>query len=111
MARKAKQLRIDDAAPAKAGPQPIAVSIDVAAKMLSVSRTTLYHFLDKEGGVPTFLVGKRRLVRVSALEQFAVAMEAANNQRNIGEEIEQGLGEIRAWNDGERRLRTTRTKS
>lgn len=59
---------------------PLAVSVVEAARTLGVSRSTIYELLT--GELPSFTIGRRRLVRVSDIEAFlaqriAVSWEAA----------------------------------
>lgn len=48
---------------------PLSVSIDDAARMLGVARSTLYEQIAK-GNIHSFKVGRRRLIRVRDLETF-----------------------------------------
>ncbi len=55
---------------------PLAVSPDTAANLIGIGRTKLYELLDA-GRIPSQKCGRRRLIRVSALEAFLEAGDAA----------------------------------
>ncbi|MEQ9335157.1 helix-turn-helix domain-containing protein [Thalassobaculum sp.] len=58
-------------------PERVAVSIDDAAAMAGIGRTTLYAALAR-GGLPSLKIGKRRLVQVEALKAWLDAHAVAN---------------------------------
>lgn len=55
--------------------RPLAVAPAEAARLLGCGRTTLY-FLLGTGALPSFTLGRRRLIRVAALEAWMAAREA-----------------------------------
>ena len=58
----------------------IAVDVETAAEMLGVSRGALYPLV-MAGDVPSFKIGRRRLVLVEALRSWAVSQaDAAETQ-------------------------------
>ena len=66
----------------KSIPQPLTYGPAEAAKALSISRGRFYQFL-KEGGLPSFTLGRRRLIRVCDIEDFlARAVEQSVAQAN-----------------------------
>jgi excisionase family DNA binding protein len=70
------QTSVDERGGAEQGGE-IAVSVNEAARRLGIGRQTFYNLLRKQV-LPSFKIGKRRLVRVAALEEFARNREAAN---------------------------------
>jgi excisionase family DNA binding protein len=56
--------------------RPKAVSVDVAAHLLSLSRTSLYELLDA-GRIRSVKVGTRRLIPSAALDDFLAEPEDA----------------------------------
>ena len=54
----------------------LAVSPAEAARLLGVSRTRLYEELGS-GSIPSFHLGRRRLIRIAALEAWMSARELA----------------------------------
>lgn len=54
--------------------KPLSVAPADAARMLGVGRTKLYEFISS-GDLPSFKIGTRRLIRVSALEAWLAAFE------------------------------------
>lgn len=66
----------------KSIPQPLTYGPAEAAKALSISRGRFYQLL-KEGGLPSFTLGRRRLIRVCDIEDFlARAVEQSVAQAN-----------------------------
>ena len=62
--------------PSQIEPQsPLAVSPADAARLLGIGRTRLYEELGS-GALPSFHLGRRRLIRVAALEAWMAAREA-----------------------------------
>ena len=59
-------------------PEPVAVSIAQAATLLNVHVETLAEYVLK-GQLRTFRVGRRRLVRLDAVREFALTQEDAEN--------------------------------
>ena len=55
-------------------PPPIAVSVDQAAAMLSISTKSVREYITS-GQIPSFRVGRRLLIRAKSLEDFAASME------------------------------------
>ena len=55
-------------------PVVLAVSPAEAARLLGIGRTRLYEELGS-GAIPSFSLGRRRLIRVAALEAWMVARE------------------------------------
>lgn len=49
--------------------EPLAVSVTEAAKLLGVSRPTMYTLLNQEG-FPSFRVGGRRLIPLAAMRRW-----------------------------------------
>lgn len=66
----------------KCNPRPLAYSPAQAAKALGISRGMYYQLL-KKGRLPSFTLGRRRLIRVCDIEDFlARAVEQAVAQAN-----------------------------
>lgn len=61
-------------------PNRIAVSIEEAAEMVGIGRSTLYGKLSA-GELPSMKIGKRRLIRVDALNAWVAEQEAASSPR------------------------------
>lgn len=57
-------------------PLPLAVSPADAARLLGIGRTRLYEELGS-GAIPSFHLGRRRLIRIAALEAWMAARESA----------------------------------
>lgn len=65
----------------KSTPQPLSYGPTEAAKALGISRGHYYQIL-KEGRLPSFTLGRRRLTRVCDIEEFlALEVEQAAAQR------------------------------
>ena len=58
-------------------PERISVSVEEAAEMVGLGRSTLYVALTS-GELPSMKIGKRRLIRVDALKAWVAAQEAAS---------------------------------
>lgn len=56
--------------------KPLAVPPAEAARLLGIGRTRLYEEL-VSGAIPSFLLGRRRLIRLAALEAWMAAREAS----------------------------------
>jgi excisionase family DNA binding protein len=54
----------------------LAVSVAEAGRLIGVGRTRLYAEI-ASGGIKTFKVGRRRLIRVQILEEWIASREAA----------------------------------
>ena len=52
----------------------IAVGVEDAAKLVGVGRTEIYKAI-KRGSLASFKIGKRRLVRMAALEEWIASLE------------------------------------
>ena len=59
-----------------ATPQPISVNVEQGAALLGVAAKTLKEQI-RSGKLSTFRVGRRRLIRLDALNAFAHALEDA----------------------------------
>ena len=57
-------------------PKSLAVSPAEAARLIGCGRTTLYQLLGG-GALPSFTLGRRRLIRVAAIEAWITAQESA----------------------------------
>jgi excisionase family DNA binding protein len=55
----------------------LAVSTFEAAKLAGVGRTTIYEAI-QSGALKSLKIGKRRLIRIDALEQWLSAQEVAS---------------------------------
>jgi excisionase family DNA binding protein len=55
--------------------RPLAVAPAEAARLIGCGRTTLYLLLSN-GDLPSFTLGRRRLIRVSAIEAWLSARES-----------------------------------
>jgi excisionase family DNA binding protein len=55
---------------------PLAVSPDAAAGLLGIGRTRLYELLSSRE-LPSFTLGRRRLIRLSAIEAWITSQEEA----------------------------------
>jgi excisionase family DNA binding protein len=58
------------------GSHPLLVSVESAAEMLGVGRTTMFALI-KSGEVPSVLIGRSRRVSVVALQQYVAALTAS----------------------------------
>lgn len=58
---------------------PISVGVDEAARLIGVARSMFYEIIAR-GEIQTFKVGRRRLVRVKALEAFVKEQARANSR-------------------------------
>ena len=56
----------------------LAVGVEDAAKLVSVGRTEIYKAI-KQKSLASLKVGKRRLIRVAALEEWLATLENASN--------------------------------
>jgi hypothetical protein len=56
--------------------QPLAYTIDEVLRAYPIGRTKLYELLATKQ-IPSFMTGKRRMVRVASLEAFLLAQEQA----------------------------------
>lgn len=56
---------------------PLAVSIADAARMVGIGRATLWARLADGEGPKTFMLGRRRLVRVDSLNAWLASLEKA----------------------------------
>ncbi|ACT59327.1 helix-turn-helix domain-containing protein [Hirschia baltica] len=59
---------------------PIAVSPAEGAKMAGLGRTKLYEAISS-GELPSFRIGTRRLIRVSAIEAWLASHESATAKK------------------------------
>lgn len=50
-------------------PDPLAVSVCVAADMISVGRTTMFGLV-RDGAIPSMKIGSRRIIRVADLKEY-----------------------------------------
>jgi len=57
--------------------RPLAVAPAEGARLAGVGRTKFYEALGS-GAIPSFKFGSRRLIRVSAIEEWLAAMEEAS---------------------------------
>ena len=71
-----------------ATPKPVAVSMEQAAALFDVTLRTLDEYVSS-GQLRTFRMGRRRLVRLDALHEFALAQE---NAESLVEGATLGLG-------------------
>ncbi|MEQ8817864.1 MAG: helix-turn-helix domain-containing protein [Thalassobaculum sp.] len=55
-------------------PERVAVSVEDAAAMVGIGRTTLYAAMGS-GSLPSLKIGKRRLIRVDALKAWIASHE------------------------------------
>ena len=56
----------------------LAVGVEDAGKLVSVGRTEIYKAI-KQKSLASLKVGKRRLIRVAALEEWLATLENASN--------------------------------
>lgn len=61
----------------KSPTRPLAVAPAEGARLAGIGRTKFYEALGS-GAIPSFKFGKRRLVRVTAIEEWIEAMEEAS---------------------------------
>lgn len=59
--------------------EPGAIDVLAACRMLGISRTKFYELLN-DGTVPSFKIGRRRLVRPETLRQVLAALERAGSE-------------------------------
>lgn len=57
-------------------PPPELLSMQEVMKRLKIGRTTLYHLIDEDPDFVTVKLGERRLMSVTALQEFIAAKEA-----------------------------------
>lgn len=57
------------------GQMPLFVSAKEAARLLSLSRSRVYELMD-EGLIPSTRLGRRRVIPVAALHDFAAQLQA-----------------------------------
>jgi excisionase family DNA binding protein len=57
------------------GPEPEAVAIPAASRVLGISRTKLYELIGN-GALPSVKIGRRRLVRPAAIRALLADLEA-----------------------------------
>ncbi len=57
---------------------PLFLSVPEAARRLGVGQTTVWIALIREGKLPVVRIGRRTLVSVRALEEFAASLTTAN---------------------------------
>lgn len=69
----------NDSAPSD---RPLLVSVERAAEMLSVHRTTVYDLLRSQQ-LPSIKWGRRRLISVDALHEFVSACAASGNVGDV----------------------------
>nr|WP_249671630.1 helix-turn-helix domain-containing protein [Pseudomonas sp. PIA16] len=58
---------------------PISVGVDEAARLIGVARSMFYEMIAR-GDIQTFKVGRRRLVRVKALEAYVRRLAKENGR-------------------------------
>lgn len=58
---------------------PICVGIEDGARLIGVARSALYDYIGR-GEIPTFKLGRRRLILVKSLEAF-INRQAQENSR------------------------------
>lgn len=56
----------------------LAVSVNDAVRLSGLGRTKLYQSLS-DGSLPSFKIGTRRLIRISALDAWLSSFEAKDN--------------------------------
>lgn len=56
-------------------PEPLAITIPRAAKLLSLSERQIYYLIS-DGALPSIKIGRRRLIRVDHLKAFIEAAAA-----------------------------------
>lgn len=59
---------------------PLSVSVEEAARMVGLTRTAMYELIrDHNGGaeIPSFMVGRRRLIKTSDLERWIAGRPAS----------------------------------
>ena len=61
-----------DAEPMNTQPEPLAVRLVVAARMIGLSRSMIYELLE-EGAIESIKVGRARLIPVESLRAFLAA--------------------------------------
>ena len=61
-------------------PEMVAVSMEQAAALMSVAPGTLKEYVDS-GQVRTLRIGRRRLVRLESLKEFAAELEEMETER------------------------------
>ena len=59
-------------------PEPEAVSVDEACRLTGVGRSKIYELI-AEGTMPSLKIGRRRLVRLSAIRRFIARLERAGS--------------------------------
>jgi excisionase family DNA binding protein len=64
----------------RGAPEPDAIDVLTACHRLGISRTKLYELLN-DGTLPSFKIGRRRLVRADTLRRVLAAMEHASMEQ------------------------------
>lgn len=67
----------------------VAISAENVADALGISRTAVFWLLKKKH-LPSFKIGRRRLIRVSAMEELAKKLEAGDVEINLTEDRVEG---------------------
>ena len=70
-----------EAAAASAAPEPEAIDVPAACRVLGISRTKLYDLL-ASGALPSVKIGRRRLVRLKTARDLLAALERAGIDRS-----------------------------
>lgn len=58
-------------------PDPLAVSVCVAADMISVGRTTMFGLV-RDGSIPSIKIGSRRIICVADLKEYLQQLGSAS---------------------------------
>lgn len=56
--------------------KPLAVSPTEAARLIGCGRTMIYQLIGEGGALPSFTLGRRRLIRLAAIEAWIMARES-----------------------------------
>lgn len=62
--------------------EPLAISAPEAARLLGVSKPTIYQYINREG-FPSFKLGGRTLVSVEGLREWVKAQTAGGKEAEI----------------------------
>jgi excisionase family DNA binding protein len=63
--------------------EPLLVTVEEAARLLSVSRSTVFELMDRRS-LPSLKIGRSRRIRMADLERFVSADAGGAGQRNGG---------------------------
>jgi excisionase family DNA binding protein len=89
----------------------ISVGVEQACRLIGIKRSSFYKLIQPAGGLKTFRVGSRRLVRRAELDRFLMSMESKLSGEPSGISAVDGTSNQSNENaEGGAATRTSRTK-